>query len=117
MQICMKMTSLGQLLFQRDVAQRMAAKGINASGLAEMSRIHQSQVSRIMAGKFKNVSSNIMQICISLDLRIDDYVSPGASLSDDRERIMSAALSAWNGSSEDARALSSLLKELAGFRR
>jgi hypothetical protein len=70
-----------------------------------------------MAGKFKTVSSNVMQICIILGLRIDDYVSGISPSNGDRERIQEAALSAWDGSEEDARALTTLLQELSGFRR
>jgi hypothetical protein len=58
-----------------------------------------------------------MQICMSLGLRVDDYVTPTASSNVDRERILEAALSAWDGSPEDARALSSLLIQLSDFRR
>src|ERR1700754_729457 len=106
MQICMKMTTQGQRLFQRDVAARLAARGITASKLGKIAEIHQSQVSRIITGKFKNVSSNVLQICIILDLRVDDYVSSTTSSDVDRARILEAALSAWDGSAEDARALS-----------
>jgi DNA-binding Xre family transcriptional regulator len=116
MQICMKMTSQRQKQFQRDVAAQLSAKGLNLTQLASKARIHQSQASRIVAGKFKTVSSNVMQICITLGLRVDDYVLPAPS-NVDKERIQEAALSAWDGSPEDARALSSLLRTLSGFRR
>jgi hypothetical protein len=117
MQICMKMTSQGQKLFLRDVAARLSADGVSALALAKKSKIHQSQVSRIMAGKFKTVSSNVMKICIVLGLKVDDYLTPASSSSADRERIQEAALAAWDGSPEDARALSFLLRTLSGFRR
>ena len=113
----MKMTSQGQRLFQRDVATRLAAREMSASELGKHAKVHQSQVSRIMSGKFKNVSSNVMQICIILGLRVDDYVSSTASSDADRARVLQAALSAWDGSAEDARALSALLIELSSFRR
>lgn len=113
----MKMTSQGQRQFLKDAAQQLATKGLNLSGLARTSGVHQSQVSRILAGKFRTISSNVMQICITLGLKVDDYVVPSGPSSADRERVLSAALSAWDGTSEDARALASLLNQLSAFRR
>ncbi|WP_371818073.1 helix-turn-helix domain-containing protein [Bradyrhizobium sp. CCBAU 53421] len=111
------MTSQGQKLFRRDVAARLSANGLTISSIARKSGVHQSQVSRILAGKFTTVSSNVMQICMTLGLKVDDYLMPVVPSNADRERIQEAALSAWDGSPEDARALSSLLRTLSGFRR
>jgi DNA-binding Xre family transcriptional regulator len=112
----MKMTSQGKQLFLSDVRTRMAARRWNCTNLATKSGVHQSQVSRIVAGKFKTFGSAVIKICINLDLEPSDYWA-GAKADKNRWAIADSAIAIWDGSRRDALVVISLLKEIAKLRR
>ncbi len=78
--------------------------------------IHQSQMSRIAAGNFKTFGSNIMKICIELDIEPMRYGS-GTRAEEDRKQIANAALSIWDGTHRDTVVVVSLLHELSKLRQ
>ena len=112
----MKLTSEGKRNFLADLQRSMSQRNWNISHLAENSGIHQSQVSRIVAGDFKMFSSNVMQICIKLGLEPKTYYENSRD-DENRRQIANAAISIWDGSPQDTSVVVSLLREIAKLRK
>ena len=92
----MKITSQTKALFLADMQQRLTMRGWSHTKLAEITGIHQSQVSRISAGKFKTFGSNVMRICMKLDLEPSAYWDRTKS-DKDRNAIADSAIAIWDG--------------------
>jgi DNA-binding Xre family transcriptional regulator len=116
MHICMKLTSDRKRLFLTDLARCMLQRGWNISELAGFTGIHQSQVSRIIAGNFKTFSSNVMQICIALEMEPKDYYEDTRG-DEDRRQIANSAISIWDGTHQDTGVVVSLLREISKLRK
>jgi transcriptional regulator with XRE-family HTH domain len=116
MQIFMKMTSQGKSLFLADFRRHMTARGWTFSKLAAITGIDQSQVSRIAAGSFKTFASNVMTICIALEMDPLAYFA-ATKADDDRKAIVDAVMSIWDGSHRDAELIVSLLREVEKLRK
>jgi hypothetical protein len=116
MQICMKLTSEEKRSLLVNIRDHMEQRSWNISDLARNVDIHQSQVSRILAGDFKTLSSNVIKICITFEIPIADY-RIGNRSEDDRREIANSALAVWNGTHQDAGIVISLFKEIARLRR
>jgi DNA-binding Xre family transcriptional regulator len=116
MQICMKLTSDGKRNFLADLKRDMEQRGWNISALAAHTGIHQSQVSRIVAGDFKTFSSNIIKICMTLEMEQKNYYED-TRVDEDRRQIVNSAISIWDGTRQDAGVVVSLFKEIAKLRK
>jgi hypothetical protein len=117
MQICMKLASASKRTLVAEIRSRMSALSLNASQLAQICTVDQSQISRVLAGDFKGLSQNIMQICMHLDI---DPVRPLRSAPEDdaaRQRITESALSMWDGTPEGADLLVSVLGGMAALQK
>jgi hypothetical protein len=79
--------------------------------------VDQSQISRVLAGDFKGVSQNIMQICMSLGIDPARPLRPAQQDDDARQRIMESALAVWDGTLEGADLLVSVLGGMAALQR
>ena len=116
MQICMKMTTPGRQLFLADLQRQMRERGWSISRIARESGVHQSQVSRIVAGKFKTFGSNVIKICMTFGMEPSSYYG-GTRADEDRQQIADSALAIWDGSHRDTGVVVSLLREIARMRR
>jgi DNA-binding Xre family transcriptional regulator len=115
MQICMIFSSDGKRAFLTELQRRMGQRNWNISVTAKNVGIHQSQLSRIVAGQFKTFSSSIMKICISLGMEPKDYYL-GMRGDEDRRQIADSAISIWDGTHRDAEFVAALLREIAKLR-
>jgi len=116
MHIRMKLTSQTKQLFLSDLQRHMQERGWHVSRLAVESGVHQSQVSRILAGHFKTFGSNVMTICITLGMKPATYAS-GTRAERDRQQIADSAISIWDGTHRDTPVVVSLLREIAKLRK
>ena len=116
MQISMKMTSENKKIFVADLQRYMGQRGWNVSKLAKNTGIHQSQVSRIVAGDFKTLSSNVIKICMEFDMKPDNYQT-GTRAEEDRRHVANSAISIWDGTRRDAEILISLLRGIGKLRK
>lgn len=87
------------------------AKELTYSAIARETGVNQGQVSRICRGKFKTKSSNVMQICILLNVDAEDDESA------DVTRIKDAVMKLWDGTSADADRITRLLAAVSEVRR
>jgi DNA-binding Xre family transcriptional regulator len=117
MQICMKLASASKRVLVAEIRSRMSARKLNASQLAQICTVDQSQISRVLAGDFKGVSQNIMQICMHLG--IDPARPLRLTPADDaaRQRITESALAIWDGTPESVDLLVSVLGGMAALQR
>jgi transcriptional regulator with XRE-family HTH domain len=112
----MKMPSQKKQLFLDDLRRHMQERSWNASKVARETGIHQSQVSRIVAGNFKTFGSNVMKICIEFGMEPLSYYSETRE-DEDRKQIANSAISIWDGTHRDTGVVVSLLRELAKLRK
>jgi len=89
------------------IESRRTELGISISVLSERSCVEQSQTSRICMGQFSSVSSNVMQICMTLGLQPHPS---GALLSN---ALANGLATLWDGSKEDEKRLLELLSAIA----
>jgi predicted XRE-type DNA-binding protein len=112
----MKLASQEKQLLLSDLRRHMQERDWNLSRIAVESGVHQSQVSRIVAGKFKTFGSSIMKICITLGMEPTVY-SGGTRSEEDRKQIANSAISIWDGTHRDTAIVVSLLREIAKLRK
>jgi predicted transcriptional regulator len=94
----------------------MEQRGLNISALAAHTGVHQSQISRIIAGDFKTFSSNIIKICMTLEIEPRNYYED-TRVDEDRRQIANSAIAIWDGTRQDAGVVVSLLREIAKLRK
>jgi transcriptional regulator with XRE-family HTH domain len=99
-----------------EIRARMAARVLSASHLADQCGVDQSQISRVLAGGFKGLSHNMMQICIYLGIDPLRFVVPSREDEMVRRRIIESALAVWDGTPEGADLLVSILAGIAAIR-
>jgi predicted XRE-type DNA-binding protein len=116
MQICMKISSEAKRVFIADLHRYMKKNSVGVSKIASLTGVHQSQVSRLAAGDFKTLSSNLIKICMELGLDLPRYRFD-ASYDEVRSRLADSAFAIWDGTPEDAEVVSSLLREIGRLRR
>jgi hypothetical protein len=116
MQICMKISSEAKRVFIADLHRYMKKNSVGVSKIAALTGVHQSQVSRLAAGDFKTLSSNIIKICMELGFNLPRYQFD-ASYDEVRSRLADSTFAIWDGTPEDAEVVSSLLREIGRLRR
>jgi len=112
----MKLTSQRKQIFLSDLQRNLQDRRWNISRLAKEAQIHQSQVSRIAAGKFKTFGSNIITICMILEMDPAAYYA-GTRAHEDRQQIANTAISIWDGTHRDVTVVVALLREIAKLRK
>lgn len=116
MQNCMKLSNdcRGKLI--DEIRAGMAVRRLSLSEISHGSGVDQSQVSRILSGKFTRLSQNIMQICKYLDMDVLGFVGPAEADEIARRRIASSALALWDGTPQGAEILVTILNGMAAMR-
>jgi DNA-binding Xre family transcriptional regulator len=112
----MKLTSDEKRVFLADVQRHMQERNWSPSELARKTGVHQSQVSRILAGNFKTFNSSVMTICMHLGMQPNVYLEQ-SRLDEDERHIANSAIAIWNGTHQDAGLVVSLLREIAKLRK
>jgi len=78
MLICMKPTIKQIRDLHAKISKAVSVKGLSYADIAKISNVDQSQVSRICRGGFKTFSSNVVQVCIALNVKMP-YPTTGMS--------------------------------------
>ena len=113
----MKMTTRNKQLFLLDFQRHMSDRGWNFSDLAKKTGINQGQVSRIAAGKFKTFASNVVRICIELEMNPFSYHTQANEEDQHREAIANSAIAIWDGTPRDREVVVALLRQIADLRK
>jgi len=103
----MKLNPAEQKRLVTAIESRRRELDLSVSVLAAKAGVEQSQTSRICNGQFSSISSNVMQICITLGLQ----PQPGGALLSNALATRLASL--WDGSKEDEERLLNLLGAIA----
>jgi transcriptional regulator with XRE-family HTH domain len=112
----MKLTSEEKRVFLADLRRYMRERDWSISDVAVNTGVHQSQVSRIVAGNFKTFSSNIIKICIKFGMEPRDYYE-GDRDDEDQRQIVNSAIAIWDGTRQDVGVVVSLFREIAKLRK
>ncbi|MGY4167531.1 helix-turn-helix domain-containing protein [Bradyrhizobium sp. USDA 4529] len=112
----MKLASDSKRGLLDEMQAQIAARHLSAMDISRSSGVDQSQVSRILAGDFKRISQNVMQICNFLGINPGRFVGSLPGDDDTRRRIADSALSVWDGTPEGAELLISIFGGMAAIR-
>lgn len=77
--------------------------------IADATGINQGQVSRLLSGQFVRVRGNALELCKYADVVVRANLAPTTQL---RQRLVSSALSLWDGSEVSAARTIALLEAL-----
>jgi transcriptional regulator with XRE-family HTH domain len=116
MHICMKLASESKRMLVVEIRSQLDARRLGTREFAQACGVDQSQISRVLAGNFKSVSHNVMQICINLGIDPARFLRPTREDESARRRIMDSALAVWDGTPEGADLLVSVLGGMAALR-
>ena len=88
-----------------------ADRNMTQSHIAEATGIHQSQVSRILRGRFARIDGNVKRICKYANIK------PGKIGSDPSGNrvLMDALRGVWDGTDEHARLIARILKDIGAL--
>jgi DNA-binding Xre family transcriptional regulator len=117
MHICMQLASTSKRVLVAEIRSRMNARRLNTSQLSQICAVDQSQISRVLAGDFKGISQNIMQICICLGIDPARPLRPAPEDDAARQRITESALAMWDGTPEGADLLVSVFGGMAALQK
>ena len=112
----MKLASESRRLLVTEIRAQIVARRLSLTKLANDCGVDQSQISRVLAGDFKRLSHNVMQICINLGIDPLRFVEPSRPDEDVKRRITDSALAVWDGTLEGADLLVSILGGMAAMR-
>lgn len=112
----MKMEEANRKELARRIAAQRTELRLKISDLARLANVDASQVSRICAGDFRTLSSNVVQICRVLGLSVE-AVDPPKSLDDAAwSRLEAAVRGAWDQTPSGADKLVNVMNAVAAIR-
>ena len=120
MQICMKPDRDAVAQLAAAMRLKRDALDLSISKLGLLSGVDASQVSRVLSGRFRTLSSNVVQICKALELDAEgDHRSQSSASEPDgpEQRLLRRLSDVWDKTPADADRLSTFLEQLAVLRR
>lgn len=116
MQISMKLKDKDRVELARRIAARRIDLSMSISDLGRLADVHGSQASRICAGDFKTMSSNVVQICKVLGLEVEavDTLRTGDAAA--WSRLEAAVRAAWDQTPSGADKLVNVMNAVAAIR-
>jgi transcriptional regulator with XRE-family HTH domain len=88
------------------LSDKLSTKAITQQEIQQATGVHQSQISRIVAGKSKRVSPNVKKLCKYAEALRTSRQGKGSA---DAEVLQASILAIWDGSSAHARALQEVI--------
>ena len=99
-------------LRRRIAAARLRKRLCNAE-IGRLAHVDPSQVSRVVRGDFKTVSSNVVQICKVLGLEIDTVATPADERDVAWSRLETSVRRLWDEHPQRADSIATLLESIA----
>lgn len=110
---CMQIAKSEIALLLARLGQAVAKGNITQSEVARLTGVHQSQVSRILAGQTRRYSPNVIRLCrFAESLHSYCKVDPASSTT-----LMEALRVVWDGSDSHAQAIANVVLSLKDFQR
>lgn len=117
MQIDMKLNEKDQEDLARRIADRRRALSLGISEIGRLARVDPSQVSRICAGEFKTLSSNVVQICRVLGIAVEVVETPKSAGDAAWSKLEAAVRAAWDQTPSGADKLVDVMNAVAAIQR
>lgn len=92
---------------------RLKEMGKLQAEIAEDTGLSQSQISRIVTGKFKFCSKNVLNLCKYAEIKIVESDLEAKW----NDKLTSALNFAWDGTEEHAKAINKILRAIGSIRR
>src|SRR3546814_2730438 len=102
MQICMKATEKELEALRVQIAKARADSSLSDAELAQISRVHPSQVSRICRGSFRTISNNVVQICNVLEVPMQATPVPWIEENNSWRKLEASVRKLWDNTPEGA---------------
>jgi hypothetical protein len=112
----MKATRLELAELKRRIACAASESRLNRREIGETSHVHPSQVSRICRGDFKTMSYNVVQVCKTLGLAVDQISIPATVKDASWSKIEASARNVWDKSPEGAERIARILTAIGELR-
>ena len=99
----------------RKIGDKMRQQGETQSAVSHRLGLHQSQISRILQGRFKRLSPSVKKLCIDAGVRVDQVSHPQHYVPS--QRLVKAIGETWDGTATHEKALLKVLKAVNLIRR
>lgn len=86
---------------------------LSQEAISEATGIHQSQISRILSGRIKRLSKNVVQLCKYVEVLHKH--KKGSAAKEVPPILTNALLRTWDGSTEHAEAIAKVILSLDGM--
>lgn len=113
MHICMKATHEELVLLKRRIAVSHRNKRLSIKEIGRLAHVDPSQVSRIVRGEFKTISSNVVQICKVLALKLETVATPARKRDVAWSRLEASVRRLWDESPKGAEKIAAMLDKIA----
>lgn len=97
----------------RFLREQIISNKINQKEISKATGVHQSQISRILAGRSKRPSKNVVLLCKYAESMVPTASSPSITAGD----LSRAVLDVWDGTQEQAESINALLKAVRRIAR
>lgn len=106
---------LGSL--REQIAKLRAASSLTDAEIAQISRVHPSQVSRICRGSFRTISNNVVQICKVLEVPMQALPDVSDGDSQSWRKLEASVRKLWDNTPEGADQIVRVLNTIGAFRK
>src|SRR3546814_605022 len=85
--------------------------------IAQISRVHPSQVSRICRGSFRTISNNVVQICNVLEVPMQAIPVPWIEENNSWRKLEASVRKLWDNTPEGADRIVRVLDDIGALRK
>ena len=116
MQICMKATLEELVGLRRRIVVAHEGIRLRNAEIGRLANVDASQVSRIVRGDFKTISSNVVQICKVLGLEFETITTPSAEKDVAWSVLEASVRRRWDESTQGSERIATMLDTIANLR-
>ncbi|MEO1167934.1 MAG: hypothetical protein AAFW97_04390 [Pseudomonadota bacterium] len=113
----MKATAKQLAALQEQIAAARAQTTLSDTEIGDISKVHPSQVGRIVRGEFKTISFNVVQVCKALGIAIESAPRNVSEENDAWLRLEASLRGLWDKTPEGAERIVKVLNTIGALRR
>ena len=117
MLIYMKMTRHGIEALASRIDRKRLEKGLKYADLARASGVHPSQTQRICQAKFQTFGGNLVRICSTLGIDLNDLDNDNLANDPHWMELQHIVRTVWDGTPDGANAIASLIRAAVAIRK